>query len=90
MGDLAENHGNEKWMKSEFQSRVDSLRIGPNSLSQSDIPNPLLPIADALSVLSSDARFWKADAGKLIGKVALTYRKGQEKKVKPEPTSLQP
>ena len=92
MSSLAENHTDPIWMKNTWPAILNAVVEGGETfsgLSQTDVPNPMLPIVDSLAILSKDARFWKADARKKIGDVAISWQKRREAAApKPEASSL--
>jgi hypothetical protein len=93
MGALADNHTNVTWMRQTFPTMLDAMANGGETFSglsnSGSVSNPLLPMIDALSVLSKDAKFLKADASKKIGQIAISWQKKQAVAApKPEPSSL--
>jgi hypothetical protein len=92
MGALADNHTNVTWMRQTFPTMLDAMANGGETfsgLSRTDVPNPLLPMIDSLAVLTKDAKFWKVDASKKIGDVALSWQKRKKAAApKPEASSL--
>ena len=93
MGALADNHTDVNWMRQTFPTMLNAMAQGGETFSglsnSGSVTNPLLPMIDALSILSKDAKFLKADASKKIGQIAISWQKKQEVAApKPEATSL--